>query len=152
MGQSHFTAERIHHRIDTMIHQNSGRPPVVIFGCRWNGATNTLSDEMSAEIIWVMCAGRVVAGDVLKAFEKGAAGVLIVGCATQECHYGFGYRRADENLRRVSDFLSLLGFEGKRLRLAQIPADHGPELAALLDGFSRQIETLGSNRWAEGCG
>jgi len=109
---------------------------------------------MPSGIIRVMCTGRLVGGDILKAFEKGAAGVLVIGCTSDDCHYGFGSLAAKENLKRVSDLLSLLGFEPKRLRVSTIPTDGEAELEDMVRGFLEDIEKqsmspIGEGKWSE---
>ncbi len=141
--QNYFTARRINHLVNATLKRCGSRFPVVIFACRWNAALKYESDGLPAEIIRVMCTGRVTGGDILKAFQKGAAGVLIVGCANDDCHYGFGRRAADENLKHVSDILSLLGFGPERLRVLQISAEGGQELADMVKDFLKYIENLG---------
>jgi heterodisulfide reductase subunit A/F420-non-reducing hydrogenase iron-sulfur subunit len=95
-------------------------------------------------MIRVMCLGRVVAGDVLKAFEKGAAGVMMVGCSDDTCHHGFGSRAAHENLGRVVDILSLLGIARERLRITQAPTENAPNLCDVVKDFRTRIEGLGT--------
>lgn len=143
IDQNHFTVDRIDRLIDAGIPHHPGRPPVVIFACRWNAGLRCVSSRLPAEMIGVMCTGRVRGGDVLRAFEKGAGGVLILGCANDDCHYGFGSRSGDENLKRVSDVLSLLGIEQERLRVARVPAEGTPDLADVVENFITEIEKLG---------
>jgi len=52
---------------------------------------------------------------ILKAFEKGADGVMVVGCLEGDCHYLAGNLRARARVGRVADVLdttifALLGF------------------------------------------
>jgi coenzyme F420-reducing hydrogenase delta subunit len=125
--------------VDAELHSGRGTPPVVVFSCRWNGALRYEPPESPAELIHVMCIGRVVPGDVLKAFEKGAKGVLMLGCADDDCHYGFGSCAASENLQQVSDMVSLLGIERDRLGIGQVPAQNAPNLSGLVEDFITEI-------------
>jgi coenzyme F420-reducing hydrogenase delta subunit len=95
-------------------------------------------------MIRVMCLGRVVAGDILKAFEKGAAGVLMISCGDDNCHYGFGGRAAHGNLHRAVDVLSMLGIERERLRITQGPTENAPNLCDVVKDFRTRIEGLGT--------
>jgi coenzyme F420-reducing hydrogenase delta subunit len=94
-----------------------------------------------------MCLGRLSAGDLLRAFELGAAGVLILGCAEERCHYGFGSRVAEGNLQRLCALLELLGIPADRLRFLRKP-EAGPEELAL--EVESSINELGSQTafWA----
>lgn len=103
------------------------------------------SSRLPTAVVRVMCTGRVVGGDVLRAFENGAAGVLIVGCANDDCHYGFGSSVANENVRHVSDILSLLGLERERLQFTRVPSEDGPDLKSVMENFIQEIEKLDVN-------
>jgi coenzyme F420-reducing hydrogenase delta subunit/ferredoxin len=139
IDQDHFTAQRIDRMVDAELHGGRGAPPVVVFSCRWNGALRYEPPESPAQLIQVMCIGRVVPGDVLKAFEKGAKGVLMVGCADDDCHYGFGSCAACENLQQASDMLSLLGIERDRFAIVQVPVENAPNLSGLVEDFITEI-------------
>jgi F420-non-reducing hydrogenase iron-sulfur subunit len=58
----------------------------------------------SLRIIQVPCAGRVDVIHILRAFENGAAGVLVLGCEDGACHHITGNARAKERVR-YSDML-----------------------------------------------
>jgi coenzyme F420-reducing hydrogenase delta subunit len=67
-----------------------------------------------------MCLGRLSPGIILKAFEQGAAGVLLSGCRPDECHYGFGNRYVGEILRVAGHLIELFGYSAKRLKMEQM--------------------------------
>jgi coenzyme F420-reducing hydrogenase delta subunit len=96
---------------------------IVVFSCNWNraaaeGMLQLHVEDSSAPFrhIPVMCSGRVQPSLVLKAFERGAAGVALVRCAQDECHYGFGSRFADQNMGKTRALLQLLGIGIERVR------------------------------------
>jgi len=64
-----------------------------------------------------MCLGRLHTGLILKAFELGADGVLLLGCPPGECHYEFGNQRAEELFQETRAIAHLLGIEDERLKL-----------------------------------
>nr|NIV34940.1 hydrogenase iron-sulfur subunit [Anaerolineae bacterium] len=62
-------------------------PRVVIFACNWNAQQSLeeagkqhLSLPSGVRPLRVDCIGQIGAGAILKAFEKGADGVMLVGC------------------------------------------------------------------------
>lgn len=147
IDQNYFTSER-RDRLVTEVLRGEGRGlPVVIFACRWSDLLKYPSDSLPQNIVRVVCMGSVTGGDVLKTFEKGAAGVLLAGCTADDCHYGSGRDRADENLRCVSSVLSLLGFGEKRLRFVQRTSgsvrDIAKDLASMERDFYKETEKLG---------
>jgi NADPH-dependent glutamate synthase beta subunit-like oxidoreductase/coenzyme F420-reducing hydrogenase delta subunit/ferredoxin len=131
MEQGYFTASRLAGQI------GSG---IVVVSCHWNPALQALSASLPAKVVRVMCAGRIAAGQLLKAFEQGARGVLVLSCSQDDCHYGFGHRQAKDNLKKLADLMELLGME--RERLAMIGA--GTQVEELAGEFHRRIQMLES--------
>ncbi|MGD9410631.1 MAG: FAD-dependent oxidoreductase [Desulfobacterales bacterium] len=105
---------------------------VLVFTCNWNpySGMETAGVERltySARVfpIRVMCLGRLRAGIILKAFERGAHGVLLLGCPQDECHYEFGSRRADDTFAVARDLLRTMGYADQRLKLDRLAAGDG---------------------------
>jgi F420-non-reducing hydrogenase iron-sulfur subunit len=94
-------------------------------------------------MIRVMCSGRIEPAFVLRAFEKGADGVLVSGCHFGDCHYIFGNERAVEQFEITRNLARLLGIEGGRLRLEWISAAEGMRFAQVIDEFTAEIRKLG---------
>jgi coenzyme F420-reducing hydrogenase delta subunit len=117
-------------------------PKVVVFTCNWNaysgleGAGAAHFDYSPAiHPIKVMCLGRLSPGIILKAFEKGAGGVLLLGCPPGECHYEFGNRRAEEVFEEAKTMLALLGYGDQQLKLDWVMAGEGETFAAKIQDF-----------------
>jgi coenzyme F420-reducing hydrogenase delta subunit len=87
----------------------------------------------------VMCLGRLSPGIILKAFEKGARGVLLLGCPPGECHYGFGNRRAEEVFTEARDLASLLGYGPEQLKLDWLATEQGTTFAAQVRDFVAEL-------------
>ena len=83
----------------------------------------------------VMCLGRLNPGTILKAFEKGADGVLLLGCPPGECHYEFGNRRAEEVFAEARQMATLLGYGEAQLKLDWVAAGEGETFAAKVQAF-----------------
>ena len=73
------------------------RPKIVAFCCNWcsyAGAdlagSSRLSYPADVKIIRVPCSCRVNPMFILRAFEKGADGVIMCGCHPGDCHYTTG--------------------------------------------------------------
>ncbi|MGD9302982.1 MAG: FAD-dependent oxidoreductase [Desulfobacterales bacterium] len=100
---------------------------VIMFICNWDAyygleiaGRSHLQYSPSVYPIRVMCLGRLSPGIILKAFEQGAAGVLLSGCRPDECHYGFGNRYVGEILRVAGHLIELFGYSAKRLKMEQM--------------------------------
>jgi heterodisulfide reductase subunit A/F420-non-reducing hydrogenase iron-sulfur subunit len=72
---------------------------------------------------------------VLKAFEKGADGVMLVGCPAEECHYEFGSRRAAELFVEVRRLAKLLGFREEQLEFHEVRTGEEQTLAPMVKAF-----------------
>jgi heterodisulfide reductase subunit A-like polyferredoxin/coenzyme F420-reducing hydrogenase delta subunit len=64
-------------------------------------------------IIRVPCAGQVDVFHILKAFEKGADGVLVMGCEEGACHHITGNTRAEDRVRYCSSLLKEVSVDGR---------------------------------------
>jgi len=117
-------------------------PRVVIFACNWNAQHSLeeagkqhLSLPSGVRPLRVDCIGQIGSGAILKAFQKGADGVMLVGCTADECRYEFGSRRAAELFESASELVRMLGIHEERLQLCQVHADEGADLARQVREF-----------------
>src|SRR5512140_2904423 len=89
-------------------------PRLVAFVCNWctyAGAdlagTSRLQYDAHIRVLRLPCTGRIDPLFILKAFERGADGVLVSGCHPGDCHYNTGNYHAR---RRWSLFRPLLEY------------------------------------------
>jgi F420-non-reducing hydrogenase iron-sulfur subunit len=125
-------------------------PTIIVFACNWcsyAGAdlagVSRLKYPSNIRIVRVMCSGRVDPSFILKAFIKGADGVLVAGCHPGDCHYLEGNLRAEERINNTIQALKTLGWEANRLRLEWISASEGKKFAQVMTEFTQQIRELG---------
>ena len=98
-----------------------------------------------------MCTGRVDLAFVLRAFQKGADGVIIGGCWPGECHYVTeGNYDALGAMHLCKKLLEHIGVSPERLRLEWIAASEGTRFAEVMSDFARQLRELGPLGVAEG--
>ncbi len=126
-------------------------PRVVIFTCNWN-AHESLQEAGRQHLrlpkgvrpLKIDCLGQIGSAIILKAFEKGADGVMLIGCSPEECHYEFGSRRAEELFQEVRRLATLLGFREEQLALHQVHTGEGTALIERIQVFvDRLVETDG---------
>ena len=79
--------------------------------------------------------GQIDPGIILKAFENGADGVLMLGCPPEQCHYEFGNRRAEEVYAQAKELVKVLGCSDSQLQLDWIAAGEGQDLVNKVRGF-----------------
>ncbi len=115
---------------------------VLVFTCNWNAyhglesaGVNHQAYSAAIHPLKVMCLGRLGPGIILKAFEHGAAGVLLLGCPPGECHYDFGNRRAEEMFAVTSDLMHTLGYSNKRLRMDRVTVGDGETWVEKVQSF-----------------
>jgi F420-non-reducing hydrogenase iron-sulfur subunit len=133
----------------------SWQPRVVVFACNWcsyagadTAGVSRLQQQPNFRMIRVMCSGRIQPAFVLRAFEKGADGVLVSGCHFGDCHYIFGNERAVEQFDKTMNMVKLLGIGSGRLRLEWISAAEGARFAQVVNEFTDQVRTLGPSPFA----
>jgi len=98
-----------------------------------------------------MCTGRIDLSFIIRAFSKGADGVMIGGCWPGECHYVTeGNYDALANMHIVKKLLERIGLKPERLQLAWVAASEGSRFAEVMSGFSSQMRQLGPLGGAEG--
>jgi F420-non-reducing hydrogenase iron-sulfur subunit len=100
-----------------------------------------------------MCTGRVDLAFVLRAFQKGADGVIIGGCWPGECHYVTeGNYDALGNMYLCKKLLEHVGVSPERLRLEWIAATEGSPFPEVMSQFVAKLRKLGPLGQGEGIG
>jgi coenzyme F420-reducing hydrogenase delta subunit len=93
----------------------------------------------------VMCIGRINQALILRAFEYGADGVILLECKDEDCRYGPGPEVGHSNVDRVRKLLHLLGIGQSRLVERSFLAHEKSELVQALWDFSEQVQAMGPN-------
>jgi len=151
-GSSSATTKRKRPKRKSPSVSSSWDPNIVVFACNWcsyagadTAGVSRIQHQPHFRMIRVMCSGRIQPGFVLRAFEKGADGVLVSGCHFGDCHYIFGNERAVEQFEKTMNMVKLLGLEEGRLRLEWISAAEGVRFAQVINEFTDQVRELGPN-------
>ena len=115
--------------------------------CSYGGADAAGSQRKiyapNVRVIRVMCTGRVEPEFVLKAFQSGAEGVLILGCHPGDCHYKEGNYKALRRYYLLKKVLSQFGIEEERLRLDWVSATEADKFVDTINDMVATIKTLG---------
>jgi F420-non-reducing hydrogenase iron-sulfur subunit len=135
----------------------SWEPQIIVFACNWcsyagadTAGVSRIQQQPNFRMIRVMCSGRIQPAFVLRAFEKGADGVLVSGCHFGDCHYIFGNERAAEQFAKTMNMVKLLGIDEGRLRLEWISAAEGGRFAQVVNEFTDQVRALGPSPFSRG--
>ena len=97
------------------------------------------------KIIHLPCSGKVDVRHLLRAIQKGADGVYVVGCLEGTCHYNDGNYRARERVEYVRTLLEEIGLEADRVRMYNLSSGEGPTFAAYAKEMTDLIRSLGPN-------
>lgn len=130
--------------------KSKDEPRIVGFVCNWRAYSGLEMAGMyrikyasNVRFIKLMCLGRLHSGLILKAFEFGADGVMLMGCPSGNCHYESGVDRAKETVAQTKKMLNLLGIESQRLTLVEVPLAEGAFVARQINSFAKRIGKLG---------
>ena len=128
-------------------------PKIVGFMCNWcsyRGADMAgiarIKSAPNVRIVRVMCSGRVDPVFVLKAFEQGADGVLILGCHPGDCHYAEGNYKTARRVPLLKKMLEQLGIEDGRVHLDWVSAAEGDRFASIVNEMTAKVRELGPFR------
>ena len=73
------------------------------------------SDPFDLKVIPMPCSGMTKDVFMLKAFEAGADGVIVLVCPQKRCRYAEGSVRAKKRVGKTREILEEIGVEGHRL-------------------------------------
>lgn len=128
-------------------------PRIIGFCCNWcsyAGAdlagTSRLEYPPTVRVIRVPCSGRVNPQFIVRAFQKGADGVLVAGCHPGDCHYSTGNYFTRRRLQVARRFLEYLGIDPRRLRITWVSASEGQKFADTVREMTEELRALGPNR------
>ena len=129
-------------------------PKIVAFCCNWcsyAGAdlagTNRLNYPANVKIIRVPCSCRVNPMFILRAFQRGADGVIMCGCHPGDCTTGNYYARRRMTL--LFSMLDFLGIERGRTRVEWVSAAEGVRFSTVMNDFVKTVTELGPNKRLE---
>ncbi len=127
-------------------------PVIIIFTCTHNpyGALQLLGAGRrvypSGFIpLTLPCAGALAPAMLLKAFEKGVDGVLLLRCPEERCLHKGGSELAEQTAEKTAMLMSILGIDTKRLRTAAVALEESALLEQMMSDFHTAIVEVGPN-------
>ena len=131
----------------------SWEPRIVAFICNWctyTGAdlagTSRMKYPPNVRVIKIPCTGRFDPLFMIKAFERGADGVLVSGCHPGDCHYTAGNYNARRKYTVFKSLLETLGMDMDRVWFSWISASEGGKWVDTIRKFTEVIREKGPFR------
>ena len=126
-------------------------PRIVAFVCNWctyTGAdlagTSRLKMDANVRVIRLTCSSRVNPLFLIKAFERGADGVIVSGCHTGDCHYSTGNYYARRRFAILHDLFQFMGVEDDRVTFSWVSASEGNKWQQVVNETTARVQALGS--------
>lgn len=131
---------------------NSGKLKIVCFMCDWvfcNATELAVNQKhqlpFDLNIVRVLCIGRIDPTVVLETFEKGADGILLIGCTPPDCHFVEGNLYAEETVKILKKLLAQTGLQPNRLEIRWSSPIEEVEFIQILNDFAAQIRKIGAS-------
>jgi len=129
---------------------NQFEPKVIAFVCNWctyTGAdlagTSRIKYQPNVKLIKLPCTGRIDPVFIIKAFEKGADGVLVSGCHPGDCHYNAGNYHARRRWIMFHKMLEVMGIDSNRLHFSWVSASEGKKFTEVVDELINKVRKAG---------
>ncbi|MEW5724368.1 MAG: hydrogenase iron-sulfur subunit, partial [Thermodesulfobacteriota bacterium] len=141
----HYTDEQIMAQVEAALEKDPEKK-IVGFVCHWcalggvdMAGVSRLQYPTPARLIRVMCSARVSIKMVERAFELGAAGVLVAGCEFPTCHYISGNYACEARMKRAKKKLTKKGHDPEKLWNIWCSAADGPKFANTMREMARAL-------------
>ena len=132
-------------------------PLIIAFCCNWcsyAGAdlagTSRMPYPANVRIVRVPCSSRVNPSFIIRAFQRGADGVIVAGCHPGDCHYHSGNYFTRRRLSVMRKLLEYMGIEPERFQVRWISGSEGAKFAQVMTGLTEEVKALGPNRKLRG--
>lgn len=115
--------------------------------CSYAGAdlagSSRLKYPPNVRIVRVPCSGRVNPLFILKGFQRGFDGVMVLGCHPGDCHYAKGNYYARRRIMLMKDLLQSVGIEPERFHFEWVSASEGIRFSEVVTEMTEAIEKIG---------
>ena len=125
-------------------------PRIQAFVCNWctyTGAdlagTSRIQMAPNVRIIRLPCTGRIDTLFILKAFERGADGVIVSGCHPGDCHYTAGNFHARRRFAVFRELIGFMGIDPARITFSWVSASEGQKWSEVVNETTARIRELG---------
>jgi heterodisulfide reductase subunit A len=142
----HYSDDQLQAQVDAALEENAEKK-ILGFVCHWcalggvdMAGVSRLQYPTNARLIRVMCSARVPIRLIERAFEKGAAGVLVAGCEFPTCHYITGNYACETRIKRAKKVITKKGYDPEKLWNVWCSAADGPKFANTMREMVKKLE------------
>jgi F420-non-reducing hydrogenase iron-sulfur subunit len=132
------------------MHYENFEPLLIAFCCQYcSYSAADLAGSMrlqyppNVRIIRTPCTGRLEVEFFMKAFERGADGILVAGCLEGGCHFTEGNLLARGRVGYTRKLLSESGLEAERIRMINISAAQARPFVDYVNEMLATLKNLG---------
>jgi coenzyme F420-reducing hydrogenase delta subunit len=104
-------------------------------------------DGITVKTIGLPCSGKVDIPYLVKAFETGADGVVIVTCKQNECRHLEGNMRAQKRAEAVESLLEEIGMGKGRMAVINLKEDDPEQILGEIKDFFDKVRNLPQSRY-----
>ena len=126
------------------------KPKITLFHCinAFDDTTElflTGKDTCEIQTVKMACSSMVKDVFLLRAFEAGADGVIVLVCPEGQCRFLEGNIRAKKRVGWVQNLLDEIGLDGRRLFLTNMAAGDNTAATQTMDNILKNLAELGPN-------
>jgi len=155
LRSGYFDERNIDRLLEAILDEESGDEEVgkkvIIYACHWchyGGATigerESYTYPPGVKVLRLTCTGRIGPGFILKAFQHGADGVMVMGCPEGDCHYIDGNKSYQEKEQVVRDMMSSMGIASSRYGTLWLSPGVGERFIRRVEEFAKGLGRGGS--------
>ena len=100
---------------------------------------------INIKIIKIPCTGKVDLLYLLRAFEKGADGVYVLGCLEGSCQFTSGNIRARKRVEQAQRIMESIGIGGERVQMYNLSSSEAPRFVQIAEEMTEKIKEMGPN-------
>ena len=126
------------------------KPKITLFHCinTFDDAAEVYlsgKDDCEIKTVKMPCSSMVKDVFLLRAFEAGSDGVVVLVCPEGQCRYIEGNIRAKKRVAWVRNLLDEIGLNGQRLSFGNISSGDKIAASGIVDGALKNLAELGPN-------
>jgi len=132
---------------------DSFEPKILAFCCNWctySGADlaglNRMKYPPNVRVVRVPCSGRVNPQFILRAFMRGADGVMVCGCHPGDCHYATGNYFTRRRFMLMRELLEFNGIYPGRFHAKWISGSEAAKFRDTVSEVTKIVKELGPMR------